>query len=80
MESVWKPEAHGGGRTVHYEAGVLALSVEALANEAAALETEAATLETAGVEEVSLIAALFFNYSLIYALFFKLSLAFVWIN
>lgn len=48
LESVWKPEAHGGGSTVHAEA-----------------EAPALTLVAAGVEEVSLIATLFFNYSLI---------------
>jgi hypothetical protein len=41
------------------------------------LTLEGAALKTAGDEEVSLIATLFFNYSFIYALFFKLSLAFV---
>lgn len=64
---------------MHYEAGVLALSVEAAALtlrlEGAALE--GAALKAAGVEEVSLTATLFLIYSLIYALFFKLSLAFV---
>jgi hypothetical protein len=48
LESVWKPEAHGGGSTLQAEARAPAL-----------------TSVSAGEEEVSLIAKLFFNYSLI---------------